>query len=109
MMEKLGIGYPFAKQVELQKQTILESTTQKTADENRDSEIGGPIPEVDEKTTAGTKTAAGAAENINQPENSSITITVPGMNLEREGTQTESMVDTSRTLQPTPFPSALID
>lgn len=109
LMEKLGIGYPFAKQVDLQKQTILESTTQKAADENRDIERGGPIPEVEEITTDGAKTSAGAAENINHPENSSITITVPGMNIEREGTQTESMVDTSRNLQPTPLPSALID
>lgn len=95
--------------IDLQKQTILESTTQKAADENRDIERGGPIPEVEEITTDGAKTSAGAAENINHPENSSITITVPGMNIEREGTQTESMVDTSRNLQPTPLPSALID
>nr|XP_022336387.1 uncharacterized protein LOC111132825 isoform X2 [Crassostrea virginica] len=113
LMEKLGIGYPFAKmqtqQIAVQKQTTQEGSTHNVAEDNPETgnQDGNMLMEESRESTNGSK--AGEANSNKQPENSSITITVPGMNLEREGTQTESMIETARTPYTTPVPNTLVN
>jgi hypothetical protein len=104
LMEKLGIGYPLTKSqtqgVAAQNQTKQEIPTQKIKDDSRETQKD-TIPQNEGRSGSDIKTTTVVAK---QQENSPITITVPGMNLEREGTQTESIIDTARTPLPTPVP-----
>lgn len=108
LMEKLGIGYPLTKSqnldVEDQHQTKQEIPTQRIKEEIRET-VKETIPQKDGQTGSDIKATTGIAFDVKkQQDNSLITITVPGMNLEREGTLTESVIDTSRTPLPTPVP-----
>ncbi|XP_062570121.1 uncharacterized protein LOC134232191 isoform X2 [Saccostrea cucullata] len=104
LMEKLGISYPLSKlqnqQVDAQKQTSQGLPTQTTPDAKRETE--NEIKSREKEEISHAKTTDGLPEANRQHENSQITVTVPAM--EREGTQTESVIDTSRTPLPTLLP-----